>query len=210
MEDITNKLATFNIGKQKVLYYSITFNYTDIMNLVRETLFNTKITDDISETYTKTSDSFDLFDGKVSDDSKLHIMNKYSAHIEKFKPGEKFIIYNNTLYSANSEFHITTLFTGGKVHEKSTDMESQLGHKVLVKINKFGVSGNFITIGIESIKLEDGADIFYYGNEVKHITIALNKTEKKVFPKDSYTALSNGKIYELEHIIEGVTSKVIQ
>ena len=63
---------------------------------------------------------------------------------------------------------------------------------------------------IESIKLKDGVDIFYYGNDIKHITIALNKTGKKIFPKDSYTALSDGKIYELEYIIEGKTCKVVQ
>ena len=110
----------------------------------------------------------------------------------------------------NSEFHITTLFTGGKVHIKSSEMETQLEKKVLVKINKLGISSNFITMGIESIKLKDGVDIFYYGNDIKHITIALNKTGKKIFPKDSYTALSDGKIYELEYIIEGKTCKVVQ
>lgn len=210
MEDITDKLSNLNIGKQKVLYYSIVFTYSDIMNLIRKTLFDSKESDNISGAYIKTSDSFELFDGKASDDNKLNITNKYSTHIEKFKPDEKFIIYNDTLYTANSEFHITTLFAGGKVHEKSADMESQLKSKVLVKINKLAVSEKFITIGIESIKLEDGTDIFYYGNEVKHITIGLNKTGKKVFPKDSYTALSDGKIYDLDHIVEGATSKVVQ
>jgi hypothetical protein len=38
-----------------------------------------------------------------------------------------------------------------------------------------------------------GGDIPYYGNDHQHITIGLNKEvkkgEKKVFPKDSYTAL---------------------
>ena len=178
--------------------------------LIFSFFFDSKESDNISGAYTKTFDSFELFDGKASDDNKLNITNKYSTHIEKFKPDEKFIIYNDTLYSANSEFHITTLFTGGKVHEKSADMDSQLKSKVLVKINKLAVSDKFITIGIDSIKLEDGTDIFYYGNEVKHITIGLNKTGKKVFPKDSYTALSDGKIYDLDHIVEGATSKVVQ
>ncbi len=209
MEDITGKLANLNIGKEKVLYYSISFTYSDIMNLIRKTLFDSKESD-VSETYTKNLDSFELFDGILSDDNKQNILNKYSTHIEKFKPGEKFIIYNNELYTANNEFHITTLFTGGKSNEKSADMESQLDKKVSVKINKLAVSDKFITLGIDTIKLEDGTGIFYYGNDVRHITIALNKTGKKVFPKDSYTALSDGKIYDLDFVIDAMTSKVIQ
>lgn len=211
MEDITDKLGNLNIGKQqKVLYYSIEFKYMDIMNLIRKTLFNSPNSDDISETYKKTPDSFELFDGKLSDDNKMIISNKYSTHIEKFKSGEKFIIHNDTLYAANNEFHITTLFTGGKSHEKSSDMESQVGKKVSVKLNKLAVSHNFITLGVASIKLADGTDIAYYGNEVKHITIGLNKTGKKVFPKDSYTAISDGTIHELDIVVDGECSKVTQ
>ena len=208
MEDITNSLSALNIKKQKVLYYSVAFDYKDIINLVSEILSNNKST--LSYTCIKTLDSFELLNGKLSDDDKMNISNQYYTHIDKLKSDDKFIIYNDVIYMPNSEFHITTLFTGGKVHDKSTEMESQLENKALVKINKLGVSNNFITLGIESIKLEDDTDIFYYGNHIKHITIALNKTGKKVLPKDSYTALSDGKFYDLDHIIEGITSKVVQ
>ncbi len=208
MEDITDKLDNLNIAKQKVLYYSVAFNYQDIIKLIRKALFEKN--QDLSEIYMKTSDSFELFGGKISEENKKKIENKYSTHIDKFKPSDKFIIYDGTLYTVNGEFHITTLFTGGKPHEKSSDMESQLKKIVSVKINKLACSDKFITLGIESIKFEDGTDIFYYGNDVKHITVALNKTGKKVFPKDSYTALSDGKIYDLDLTIDGITRKVIQ
>jgi hypothetical protein len=229
MEEITKKLEKIDISKSKVLYYSVNFNYKDVMNLVRSVLFKSTDKSDVSGVYTKTADSYELFDGKMNEDKKKkldskhssHIdkMNedtkktldsKYSPHIDKMKASENFIVCDNVFFLANSEFHITTLFTGGKVHEKSADLESEVGKKVSVKVNKLAVSGNFITMGVESIKFEDGTDISYFGNDVKHITIALNKTGKKVFPKDSYTALSDGKIHDVEHTINGKTSKVSQ
>jgi hypothetical protein len=178
------------------------------MNLVRK--------NKIPEVYTRTSSSFDPFDPfdsskeKINEENKNKIWEKFSSFISKLKEKENFIIWDDILYSANSEFHITTLFTGSKPHDKSPDMESQLNKKVLVNISKLAVSHNFITLGVKSIKLEDGTDIAYYGNEVKHITIALNKTGKKVFPKDSYTALSDGKIYIIDSVVDGICSKVTQ
>lgn len=210
MEKITKKLEKLDVSKTKVLYYSVTFDYKDVMSLVRKILFNTKNTKDVSDVYTKTADSYELFDGKMTEDTKKSISSEYSSHVDKMKVSENFIVCNNVLYTANNEFHITTLFTGGKTHEKSADLESEVGKKVSVKVNKLAVSGNFITMGVQSIKLEDGTDISYFGNDVKHITIALNKTEKKVFPKDSYTALSDGQIYDVDYTIDGKTSKVVQ
>lgn len=210
METITKKLEKIEISKSKVLYYSVSFDYKGIMNLVRKILFKSKEKNDVSDVYTKTTDSYELFDGKMTEDMKKTLDSKYSSHIDKMKSSENFIVCDNVLFAANSEFHITTLFTGGKVHEKSADLESEVGKKVSVKVNKLAVSGNFITMGVESIKFEDGTDISYFGNDVKHITIALNKTGKKVFPKDSFTALSDGKIHDVDYTINGKTSKVTQ
>jgi len=202
MEDITTKLDNISISNEKVLYYSIAFdNYKDIVKIVSETL-----SDNLKGIYTKTIDgckSFDTLETK-------EITETFSPFIEKLKPNENFIVYDDKLYTLNSEFHITTLFTSGKPHEKSSEMEEQVGKKVNVKLNKLGLSHNFIVLGVEYIKLEDDTDINYYGNSVKHITIALNKTGKKVFPKDSYTALEKGKIFDLDIIIEGKCSKVVQ
>jgi hypothetical protein len=209
MEAITNKLESLTIAKTKVLYYSVVFDYRDIMNIVRDTLFKSTNSDDISNAYTKTKDSYELFYSKITEDTKKLLDSKFSAPINKIKECENFIVCSDVLFTANSEFHITTLFTGGKVHEKSADLESEMGKSVSVKINKLAVSGNFIVAGVESIKFSDGTDVSYFGNEIKHITIALNKTGKKVFPKDSYTALSDGKIHEVDCVINGTTSKVV-
>lgn len=202
MEDITTKLHNLSISKEKVLYYSIAFdNYKDIMKIVSETL-----NDNLKGIYTKTIDNYKSFDGS----EKKEITETFSSFIEKLKSGENFMVYDDKLYTLNSEFHITTLFTSGKPHEKSDQMEEQIGKKVKVKLNKLAISNNFIVLGVEYIRLEDDTDINYYGNLVKHITIGLDKTSKKVFPKDSYTALHNGKTFDLDIIIEARCSKVVQ
>ena len=209
MDDITAKLSSLDISKKKVLYYSVIFdNYNEIMNLVRNTLLESG--NNLSETYIKTLNSFKLFEGNLAESDKNKVSEKFSTFIDKLKQDENFIIYNDKLYTANSEFHITTLFTGGKSNENTDELETQHNKKVNVKINKLGVSHNFIVLGVEYIKFEDNKDIAYYGNSVKHITIALNKTGKKVFPKDSYTALSDGQTYNLDIIVEGLCSKVVQ
>jgi len=219
MEDITEKLSKLDVtkktvkadtGKGKVLYYSISFDYKDVMDTVRKILFDSKNPDDVSDVYTKTVDSYVPFDGTITEDLRKSLDTKYSTHVDKMKASENFIVCSDTLFAANGEFHITTLFTGGKTHEKSADMESEVGKQVSVKVNKLGVSGSFITMGVESIKFLDGTDISYFGNDIKHITIALNKTGKKVFPKDSYTALADGKIYDVDCVLNGKTSKVVQ
>lgn len=206
MEDITTSLDNLNIAKEKVLYYSVSFNnYQDIMKLVSDTL-----NDNLKGIFTKTTDDYKSYNDLENETIKKEITDKFSTFIEKLKTNENFIVYDDKLYTANSEFHITTLFTSGKPHEKSLEMEEQVGKKVKVKLNKLAVSDNFIVLGVEYIKLEDDTDIFYYGNSVKHITTALNKTGKKVFPKDSYTALDNGKTFDLDIAIDAVCSKVVQ
>jgi hypothetical protein len=207
MEDIVAKLDSLTISKEKVLYYSIAFdNYKDILNLVRNTLLESS--DNLSETYTKIGSSFELFDGIINELDKQKILDKFSHCIDKLKEYENFIIYENNFYTVNPEFHITTLFTSGKPHEKTLELEEQVGKKVNVKINKLGISPNFIVLGIESIKFEDNKDAAYYGNPVKHITIALNKTGKKVLPKDSYTALSDGRTIVVDYSMDAKCSKV--
>lgn len=210
MENIIEQMEkhTISTDNNKVLYYSVSFDYNDIIKIIRSTITELDI-------FTKTIDSFDLFElsdnFSLSDTMKNAVCSKYSTHIDKLKTSENFIIHDNILYTANNEFHITTLFTGGKIHEKSADLESQVGKKVLIKVNKLGISEKFITLGIESIKFTvNSEDILYYGNDIKHITVALNKTGKKIFPKDSYTALSNGKLFDIDQTVYGITSKVTQ
>lgn len=202
MDTITNTLNELSISKKKVLYYSISFaNYNEILKILIDTL-----NDKLKNIYVKTHDSYKNY----NDDEKDKIEEKYLTFINKLKENEIFTIYKNTFYVINSEFHITTLFTSGKNHEKSVEMEEQMNKNVKVKLNKLAVSDDFIVLGVEYIKLEDNTDINYYGNVIKHITIALNKTGKKVFPKDSYTALTKGKNFDLDIIIDGKCSKVVQ
>lgn len=187
MDELVEKLENININK-KVLYYSITFeNYDEIIELVKETL------GDNFKVYTKT----DTFDYSLIDDKTL------LENIKKIKDNAKFAIYNNSIYIINDEFHITTLFVGGKIHEKSELMNKQNNKKVSVKINKIGHSDNFIVLGIDDIKTDNDEEFYYFGNPIKHITFGLNKLNKKVFPKDSYTALNVNSI-DIDKTIYGI------
>ena len=192
MDNIIDKLEQLKITKEKVLYYSISFIWEDIIKIMGG-IEDLKI-------FTKTDDSLEVF-----------INSKYFNIIYSLKVGDTFIIYNDMIYVVNNEFHITTLYIGGRPHEKSEEFESQLNKNVKVSINEIGISNKFITIGVESIKYEDDTDVLYFGNFIKHITIALNKSGQRVFPKDSYTALSDGELYAPnQSLICGKTSKVIQ
>ena len=76
MEKNTKKSDKIDITKTKVLYYSVVFNYKDVMNLVRKILFKSFENNDISEVYTKTIDSYELFDGKMTEDTRKSLDSK--------------------------------------------------------------------------------------------------------------------------------------
>jgi hypothetical protein len=188
MDELVDKFSNININK-KVLYYSVIFeNYDEIIDIVKESL------GEHFKVYVKT-ETFDF----SSIDEKLIV------DIEKIKNNSKFAIYNNSIYIINDEFHITTLFTGGKIHEKSELMIKQHNKKVSVKINKIAYSNNFIVLGVDDIITDDEEEFYYFGNPVKHITFGLNKFNKKVFPKDSYTALNDNTI-DIDKTIYGICS----
>jgi|688.fasta_scaffold948928_2 hypothetical protein len=204
MDSITTSLESLSISNKKVLYYSIAFNnYKEIIEIVKNTLVKEK---EFFTIYTKKSDSYELYE--ITDNEITVLDNKFNAFINKLNEGENFAVCDDKLYTLNSEFHITTLFTGGKFHEKSAELDTYIGKKVSVKINKLGISNDFIVLGIEYIKMDEETECPYYGNPVKHITIALNKTGKKVFPKDSYTALEQSS-FDLDIIIYGIFSQKI-
>jgi hypothetical protein len=203
----------------RVLYYSVNFSdYDGVVQLVKKVLTNyydeqgldSKFASD--GFYTKTVDSYEYYgkddSRKIDDDQRLELSEKFGEYIEKMKTGDNFLVYFNRLYQINGEFHITTLYTGGKPHEKSSLMDSQSGKKVLVQVYRLGVSDDFLTLGVSEIKFESGEDIEYYGNDVKHITFALSKSTKKVLPKDSYTALETGTHLDVKHQLQGMTHTV--
>lgn len=112
------------------------------------------------------------------------IKNNISGCI--FSDDKKTLTYKNNVYTLNSEFHITVLFTGGKKDDREEKLEESLGKKFNVTIERIGVNANFIALGVNVAN-----DMPYYGNDVKHITVGLNKTDpkKKVLPKDSFKSL---------------------
>lgn len=205
-----NQAKTKVQAQPKVLYYSVTINnYNDIMNIVNNTLFTMDDVHSVQGIYVKTSESFDKFGLPLAmtDELKKTVEDTFALHINKLKPNDHFMIHNDKMYTVNSEFHITTLFVGGKANDKSQELEDQINKKVLVKVNKLGVSDSFIALSVESIKFENDSDASYYGNPIRHITVALNKTGPKVLPKDSYTALENGQLYDLDSVVEGKCDK---
>ena len=105
---------------------------------------------------------------------------------KKAKKDDMVVSLNNIMYKLNDMFHITVLYSGGKVDERCDTLHQLLDKSFKISINTIGIDESFICMGIS---IPD--DLPYYGNNVKHITIALNNYEKgkKVFPKDSYTAL---------------------
>jgi hypothetical protein len=205
MEHLTTQVEKLSVKEGKVLYYSVKFpDYDFIVTLVKKTLF-----EDGSEggVYNKFQDEKVFEYGTLNE---VKVDEKYLEFVKKLKSGENFVIYKGKFYVVNSEFHITTLYTGGKPHEKSEAMEEQTDKAVSVFVNKLGVSDGFITLGVDRITLSNSNDIEYYGNDVKHITFGLAKFGKKVFPKDSYTSLTTGETFELHTKIQAVTGKVVQ
>lgn len=195
-----------------VLYYSVIFpdQYQDVLKIVFDNILG-GMTNSQQGLYVKSVNDFKyFFPWKMTQETQDEILKTHQKNIQETKDGEVFLIYDGVFYKINDEFHITTLFTGGKPVSQKTEtgdvvlndeMESQVGKEVQVKLKKIAISKSFIVIGVESL------DCSYYGNSVKHITIGLSKSGKKVFPKDSYTALTNGTVYDIDNVLHGLTSK---
>lgn len=218
MDELTSQVSNLSIEKkktksEKVLYYSVKFfDYDFILKLVKKVLFDCENSSDTESNVKIEGGIYQLTESGVVEYGSNNIVEldeKYSSFVKKLKSGENFLIYDGKFYVINSEFHITTLYTGGKPHEKSIQMEAQTNKNVSVLVNKLGISNSFIALGVECIYLDDKTEIEYYGNDVKHITFGLAKFGKKVFPKDSYTCLSVGKVFALNTVIQAQTSKVI-
>ena len=90
-------------------------------------------------------------------------------------------------FQVNDAFHITVLYTGGKVDERAEGLQSLIGKQFNVGIERIGMNQHYICIGVSI-----DTSLPYYGNDIKHITFGLNKFDpkKKVFPKDSFFALN--------------------
>jgi len=131
---------------------------------------------------------------------------------------DKFIIYNDRIYLLNNEFHITIFYNGGqKLSKPDKDGKTNLDKcnefdqftsidKINVILEKISISPDFITIRVNSC-----GDIPYYGNPIKHITIAIDKTPdtsvtphifKKLKPVDSPSAFEASDRIDIDFDID--------
>lgn len=193
-----------------VIYYSINFldDYNGPLKAVYENVLKRR-EDATQGLFKKNGGSFETFIANdISDKDKEIILKNHKKEFSKLNLGDVFIVFDGVLYKINDEFHITTLFTGGRNHEKCDEMEKQIGKKIKVPLKKIGVSKDFIVFGVGDLNCS------YYGNEIKHITFGLSMSGQKVFPKDSYKALANGKIYDVNDgyglEFEGIASKFMK
>lgn len=93
------------------------------------------------------------------------------------------------LYKLNDYFHSTLLYVGGKENAHIDELLPFEGTKCTIIVNSIAKSDDFIVLGVSSITDENGSDVPYFGNPIKHITIGLNKT-KKLSPVNSPSAFS--------------------
>lgn len=186
-----------------VLYYSLAVPSNDILQIVYKTLLCSSTTD-TKGLFVKTENDFSpYFQDELSEDDKNVILKTYEKNIASLKESSIFLVYDNVFYQVNDKFHVTTLYTGGKIMEQSEEMEQQVGKSVDITLQKLAVCKNFVVIGIH-----DDFKSPYYGNPVRHITVALSKSgNKRVLPKDSFTALSDGTVYDLDISLSVSASK---
>lgn len=60
-------------------------------------------------------------------------------------------------------------------------MNEVVGEECLIEVDAYAISNSFITLSVDSIVFsKDSKQIPYYGNEFKHITIALRKQKEEV------------------------------
>jgi hypothetical protein len=100
----------------------------------------------------------------------------------------------------NEKLHITALYTGGKFHDKAIEFVEFIGKDIIVEVDTFAISSNFIVLGVTKfsyVKDEINADnnVPYYGNPIKHITYGVKKGCK---PVNSPTAFKDGIKYTFE------------
>jgi hypothetical protein len=92
-------------------------------------------------------------------------------------------------YKLNEHFHCTLLYVGGKENDHINELLPFNGAKCTIIINSIAKSDDFIVLAVSSIIDENGYDLPYFGNPIKHITIGLKKT-KKLSPVNSPSAFN--------------------
>ncbi len=119
--------------------------------------------------------------------------------------------FNMKDYKYNEDFHITLLFVGCKDNKNIQTMKSVLNTQCTITCDKIAISDKFITLSVETIVDKDNNEnIPYFGNEIKHITVALSKKHKGLRPLNSPTAFSEGEniIFSEKIIIHGKINEI--
>lgn len=115
--------------------------------------------------------------------------------------------FNEEKFNFNKEFHITVLYTGGKSNENSLILDDLLDKTYNIHVDRIAISKNYVTFGVCLIQNENNLlDIPYFGNEIKHITLAITKDKdakgKNYKPVNSPSAFSEGHVINFdEHLI---------
>ena len=89
-------------------------------------------------------------------------------------------------YIVNQEFHITLLYIGGREDVRVADFVDLVGKECTVLIDKIALSDKYCTLGVSSIQINE-ITIPYFGNPIKHVTIARKDGFKPVDSPSSFT-----------------------
>lgn len=132
--------------------------------------------------------------------------------------GEKAIHLNNLFQSTiktidgepfkkNDGFHSTILFVGGRQKDGITELLGKVGQSFTVEVSSIARNCNYIVLGINSIKDDSGDDIPYFGNPIKHLTVACREGFK---PADSTSAFIDGntQFFETPIIVSGTLNLI--
>lgn len=192
--------------KTDVLYYSIIFpdQYHCILSDVQKTILG-NVTNSSQGLFVKNDDDMHfsvLFSRDVDPEDIVHIGERYQKLIKELRKNDIFMVFNNIFYKINDGFHITTLYVGGKTNESCAIMEKNLNREIIIQFDKIAISTDFITIGVSDF------DHPYFGNPIRHITVGLSKSGKKIFPKDSPTAFEKGTVHNISVKASGFSTKL--
>ena len=176
------------IDYSNILYYSLKFEkYDDIIEIILNNV--------------KKSELFKNISGSILSDSIKDKIFKFPNLLKSLKENDNVIFIDDCSYNINNEFHVTVLYTGGKTDDRCIELNKLINNKYNIYVTKIGITPKFITLGI-SFGLADATDeaeVPYYGNDIKHITIGLNKHDfKKIYPKDSFNALLSDDVIVLD------------
>ena len=174
------------IDYSNILYYSLKFEKND--DIIEIILNNVK-----------KSEIFKNISGSILSDSIKDKIFKFPNLLKSLKENDNVIFIDDCSYNINNEFHVTVLYTGGKTDDRCIELNKLINNKYNIYVTKIGITPKFITLGI-SFGLADAVDtVPYYGNDIKHITIGLNKHDfKKIYPKDSFNALLSEDVIILD------------